>query len=386
MAGDLGKANIKLTGILGAAKAAVLKFKNAIMLLGAGGAAVGAVLFLISVWKKLNAELEKTLKLQEKLNEQNRVLIDKARSFRVRIVEAVEAGTIAPPTQEEFARGQSEFRRLTGSVGVSPPVAFQIVTNQREPLSPAAEQLIAQDRGFSAQRQRIGQEVLKGKTLGTADEEFLVRRTNQSSEEVREDVKQLQNVIRFGQPGAPGMFGGTRPISPGECEELEAGDLFRLAQELRISRDVQSRLRQRGPIDNQALKFSNEDLRELQELLNTGDFGLNQGIAAAKQLLRTGTTRGGIAGSEASRRKGLKVLEFAGLDDEFEDRFPEAARTIRGRTAGPDLLDAAKALREAAEENRETMRRMRNVADRAADRLSSNGSTPRFENMAAGEG
>ena len=345
VAGGLGKANLNLTGIMGGAKAAVLKYKDALMLLGAGGAAVAAVLFLISVWKKLNAEMEKALKLIEKLNEQNRVIIDKSRSFRDQVVEAVAAGEIAPLTDEEFAKSRTVKRKLV-TQGFEDDFAFQVAIGQTAPPSQSVVDFVSANRGDTAVRTRAGQEVLKGKSVGTEEVSFVSEKLATTDQQTSEILRRLRFVIETGVPDAGGGFAGRnsllgkflgrdQPISPDAFKELDGGELFRAAQALGILQEVIDRLKQ------------------LQE--TSGEF---------------------LGLPPPSRARQDFEDAFKGIFSSFG--FGDGSASNDRNGAG-DLRDAAKALREAAD-------RMRDDADRAADRRSSNGTTARFENMAAGEG
>jgi hypothetical protein len=333
-AGALGSANLDLTKILGGVRDAVAKNLDAFKLLGAGGAAVAAVLFLIKTVQSLKREMEEVLELQEKFNEQNRQLIDKGREFEELVANAVESGQIAPLVGEEFeiARRRFDQARREGRGAT----AFEEAVGLRPPPTAEQREAVRRVRGDEVVLARIREELIKGKTLGTREREFI-----EGAGFTQEDIDRLRRVIQTGSPEERGAFIQPSAVTPEEFIELDTGRLQELAQRLGLLQLTLDRLEQQPSGFNLETGYG----RFLK------DFVL---LLVSKEL-----------DAREIRRSGEQVIRYEG----------DAALS---RSAG-ELEDAARELKEGAQENR-------SASERSAQHRHGHGTTSRRVAETASEG
>lgn len=148
LAGKLGNANLSLSGIFSTLTQSVGKFKDGLLLLGAGGAAFLAVQALIDQFQKLIASMEKAFKLMERFEDTDRAIEEKRMAARKQVIDEF-AQTKPRATDEDINKATDEAFRLSEKYGIPVERAVKIATKQ-ESFSKAERELRWRTEGFGS--------------------------------------------------------------------------------------------------------------------------------------------------------------------------------------------------------------------------------------------
>ena len=213
--------------------------------------------------------------------------------------------------------------------------------------------------------ERIREELIKGKTLGTREVGFLGERGF-----TEEEIASLRRVIRTGSPEQPGALVQPRAITPDEFVELDGGRLQLLAQRLGLMQFMIDRLGQ----EPRGLGVELERHEGLIELIEKFFLGVarHSGTAAALAPSMVGVGR---ALGRDSNGEETRALNRAA------ERLEEAARSEAEASER-----AAERLERAADRMHEAAEAQSAASERANQNRLGHGSTPRREAIAMREG
>ncbi len=291
--GELGTKSLSLNGLMTAGKAGVLKYKDSLLLLGAGGAAVGSLFFLMSVWKKLGEEMEKTIKIAEDFQKsQSRIgdIRDQARDAVLKnLVKSNPDASI-----EEVEKTTQQVVNDIENLGIDPDRSARIRTQQEAPPS---------------------------------DAETAFRRKHFGPGALRESAR--RQLLTF-DPGYVGFLGGRGPIDTGLDNDLKAFIKNRLGE---------------------------QDDGKIKELIRAAQVMIQNPAIAAGTSKRTVTPSEEIDKSvfDSSLRLLERLKILPGLLERAAKQLENAAETIL--ESGRKQSNAAQHLEDAARANAEVEER-----------------------------
>ena len=155
MAGTLGSANLDLNRIMTVGRSLVLKYKDALLLLGAGGAAFLAIQMLIKAWQDLAAAEREAVEAAQAFQKQQSTIAERSEVVRQQIGRALIRQTGGRVSDEEITRAHAEYRRYVREYEMEPERAMRIAIGEEAP--PTQSELDAQRRligGGYAERKR----------------------------------------------------------------------------------------------------------------------------------------------------------------------------------------------------------------------------------------
>lgn len=192
--GKFGKVSLTAEGLTKALTVATSKYKDTLLLLGAGGAAAGAVLFLISQWNRLNAEMEKALANQKRFNDEQRKDLDELASFDEKYRQGVIARRVDPNlSDEELARRRKRFQ-IELNLTHDSDAAFRRAFDLEQPTTGAERGVLNRSRREEREG-RPGRIEHGGET--TRDLEAIARRHNLTVEQVQEAIRRARSGEGF---------------------------------------------------------------------------------------------------------------------------------------------------------------------------------------------
>lgn len=144
LAGKLGTANLDLSRIIQAGREAIVKYKDAIMLLGAGGAAVLALLALKQAWEGVAQAERDAIEAAQAFAETQARIAGEGEALRQEVGRALIAQTGGQVTDETITETVAEVRRLMRESNVERARAIKIALGEEPP--PTKDELEALQR------------------------------------------------------------------------------------------------------------------------------------------------------------------------------------------------------------------------------------------------
>lgn len=325
LAGELGSKSLNLNGIMAAGRKGIVKYKDALLLLGAGGAAFLAITALVNAWKELVAAEKEAVKIFDEFQKRQGKTKETTTQLRERIATVLNetrGGNFTEADVQEVLR----IRRLNVNAGVDPDTAFDIAVGKRAPLT--KKQLQAQrefvrtpvDKLKAAQRQAlqvsVTGEALGGRATFAGDNAelraFIASRTDRPVDEVLQELATL-SADRQGlfNPNSIQSINRTLNRATGFSEGFGV-DTQNIAAQLNIQGQIerQKRLDDKAERSSDALLKAAESIRRAvstneESILNMNHATRNMGDTFERRnrnLARNGimaTPRGqSLAGNE----------------------------------------------------------------------------------------
>jgi len=259
LAGELGSKSLNLNGIMSAGRKGVVKYKDALLLLGAGGAAFLAITALVNAWKELVAAEKEAVKIFDDFQKRQLKIKETSQQLREKVATTLNEQTGGNSTEDDVQR-VLRIRRRNINAGVDPATAFDIAMGKRQPLT--GKQLQKQrdnvrtpvDKLKAAQREALqatptGALLFGQKAVFTGDttelREFVSKHTNGNVDEILAQLAALSLLLQDPDPGFKILRKPGRPI-----EESFSTDVQSIASQLNI----------RGQLDRQRRKEAGHDV------------------------------------------------------------------------------------------------------------------------------
>ena len=135
LSGRLGSANIDLGRIMEVGRGLVLKYKDALMLLGAGGAAFLAITALIKAWKDLTEAEKEAIQSAKEFQETQSEIAENSERIREQIGRALIEKTGGAVSDEEITQTVAEYLQYARQLK-DPDRAMRIAMQEEPPPTP----------------------------------------------------------------------------------------------------------------------------------------------------------------------------------------------------------------------------------------------------------
>ena len=353
LAGGLGSANLNLNHIMTVGRSLILKYKDALLLLGAGGAAFLAIQMLIQAWKDLAAAEREALEAAQDFQKQQSEIAEQSEATRRQIGLALIEQTGGQVTDEEITRAHAEYRRYIREYEMEPGRAMRIVLGEEPP--PTQRELDAQRRligGGYAERMRE----TRWQAMQAAPTEQTTGTLHLPRAVYTGDVRRLRKFVE-------------ERVDPKMVQDVMDEMAETMAEWMEVV----------GPSPDAYSSARNERIQ----------------AEARRMLLELSLTEKNITPSSVGQPRPKVTPDLAPAPDTPSAPGPEAAPTSDRdqRETSETLKQAAMLQRESAQAINEATRNLATVSDefsRATERANQNrlrhGTTPRREAIAMREG